>query len=406
MSRRPGQSGAVERSGNFYYVRFWQEQVGQEGRARRRVRLCPVAGPGAMTPAERKRRAREIVHESGANSEQYVRAVFAENLSVTFREQADSWIRHVETRKRNPVKPRTIGNWKSHLAWILPHIGDVPLPDVNQRVAQELVAKMWSGGLRAKTITNYFAVVSMVVASAIGDDGEQLYPRKWNREFLDLPVVDRDAQRTPTFTAQVVENIIGRADYQHAVLYALLPATGLRIGEALGLEVAHFADDSLRVSQSVWNGALYSPKTRNGNRVVDLPANISGILREFIGGRTGGFIFRCANGGPLHQSNLLRRNLHPILEAIGQPKTGFHAFRRFRVTHLRKSGTPEDLLRFWIGHGDRTVTDAYSRLREDVEFRRTVAERVGTGFNAQLIPYWTKPTEDSAAEVHSQTAVM
>lgn len=74
-----------------------------------------------------------------------------------------------------------------------------------------------------------------------------------------------------------------------------------------------------------------------------------------------GFIFRAANGSPLHQSNLLRRSLHPILESLKRNRAGFQGFRRFRVTHLRKSNTPEDLLRFWIEHGDKTVTD---RLRE------------------------------------------
>jgi hypothetical protein len=86
-------------------------------------------------------------------------------------------------------------------------------------------------------------------------------------------------------------------------------------------------------------------------------------------------------GSSLAQSNVLRRNLHPILAGMGLEKAGFHSFRRFRVTHLRKQGTPEDLLRFWIGHGDRTVTDRYAKLRQDVQFRKAVAEQVGIGFD-------------------------
>lgn len=100
------------------------------------------------------------------------------------------------------------------------------------------------------------------------------------------------------------------------------------------------------------------------------------MLATFLGDRETGFIFRTANGSPLHQSNVLRRSLHPILAGIGREKAGFHCFRRFRVTHLRKHGTPEDLLRFWIGHGDKTVTDRYAKLCEDVAFRKAQAERV------------------------------
>jgi integrase len=86
------------------------------------------------------------------------------------------------------------------------------------------------------------------------------------------------------------------------------------------------------------------------------------------------------SGKPLHQSIILRRTLHPILENFNEPKCGCHAFRRFRVTHLRKNGVPEDLIHFWACHAERSVTDDYSKLKDDLEFRREVAIRVGLGF--------------------------
>jgi hypothetical protein len=68
------------------------------------------------------------------------------------------------------------------------------------------------------------------------------------------------------------------------------------------------------------------------------------------------------------------------LKKLGQPKAGFHAFRRFRTTWLRKNRTPEDLIRFWLGHADESVTDGHSKLREDVEYRREVVNKIGLGF--------------------------
>ena len=41
---------------------------------------------------------------------------------------------------------------------------------------------------------------------------------------------------------------------------------------------------------------------------------------------------------------------------------------------------PEDLIKFWIGHAPQTVTDVYSKVKNDVKFRREVAEKVGLGF--------------------------
>jgi integrase len=231
------------------------------------------------------------------------------------------------------------------------------------------------------------------VASAIGPDGEEVYPRKWNSEYLDLPIVA--AQQTPTFTAQEVEKIISAAKGQYRVLYMLLAATGLRIGEALALEVGHFRNGTLNVVQGLWGGKLQSPKTRAGVREVDLTGKLVQVLNKFIGDRTSGFIFRAANGRPLWQSNILHCDLHPIVAKLGLEKCGFHSFRRFRVTHLRKQRTPEDLLRLWIGHASGDITDKYSKLRDDVEYRKEVAEAVGIGFNLEVVPQCPPTLDDS-----------
>ena len=71
-----------------------------------------------------------------------------------------------------------------------------------------------------KTMSNYAQVVQMVVASAIVDDGEELYSWKWNHEFIDLP--DVTGQRTPMFSSEEIEGIIAKAAGRYRVLYALL----------------------------------------------------------------------------------------------------------------------------------------------------------------------------------------
>jgi hypothetical protein len=61
-------------------------------------------------------------------------------------------------------------------------------------------------------------------------------------------------------------------------------------------------------------------------------------------------------------------------------KAGFHAMRRYRTTWLRKQRAPEDLIKFWLGHSETSVADSYSKLADDVESRKQVAEAVGTDF--------------------------
>jgi integrase len=114
-----------------------------------------------------------------------------------------------------------------------------------------------------------------------------------------------------------------------------------------------------------------------GNRspFVDRPN-----ARSVIGNRKSGLLFCTDSGRPLSPSNILSDSLHPILEKLGQPKAGAHAFRRFRTTWLRMQRTPEDLIRFWLGHANKTITDGYSLLKEDSQFRRKIAEQVNIGF--------------------------
>ena len=90
---------------------------------------------------------------------------------------------------------------------------------------------------------------------------------------------------------------------------------------------------------------------------------------------------------PLSNSNILTRHLHPALKKLGwsDPNTGEeiagnHAFRRFRNTFLRKNHVPDDLIQFWLGHAGKSMTDDYSHVREDVKYRKLVAEQVGIGF--------------------------
>jgi integrase len=262
------------------------------------------------------------------------------------------------------------------------------LASVNNQVVKGLVVKMHAAELSPKTVSNYIGLVKLVVASAIGEDGEELFPRKWNHEFLDIPVVEK--QHQPIFSAETMSAIVENAAGQEQMLYALLAGTGLRIGEALGLEVRHISADcrTITVEQSCWAGTIQRPKTKNAYRQVDLSQPLADLLRSFLGTRKSGLIFVNKFGKPLSQTNLVRRSLHPILKELKKEKAGFHAMRRFRATWLRKQRAPEDLIQFWLGHAKQSITDGYSKLDEDLEFRHEVAEKVGAGF---VVPNAVRP---------------
>lgn len=79
---------------------------------------------------------------------------------------------------------------------------------------------------------------------------------------------------------------------QFRLLYAILGGTGLRIGEAAGLEIQDVSPDAptIRIRQSVWSGQKQTPKTHSALREVDLCPSLAAMLKVFIGERKSGLL--------------------------------------------------------------------------------------------------------------------
>ncbi len=245
----------------------------------------------------------------------------------------------------------------------------------------------------SKSISSYVGVVKKVVASAVDDDGEELYPRKWKDDFMDLPIVDKSRQNTPAFSPEVVTRLARWKYRRERTIFVLCAATGLRIGEALGIDIAaHISSDfrTLSIEQKARNCKIEDRvKTQASRRKVDLHPSIAALLKEFVGDRKTGLLFASRNRKPLSQSNIVKRHLHPALREMGYVnpttrthKAGNHAFRRFRNTYLRnRANCPEGLYKYWLGHADNSMSDLYDKIKEDDAFRLEWAEKCGIGFD-------------------------
>jgi integrase len=167
---------------------------------------------------------------------------------------------------------------------------------------------------------------------------------------------------------------------------AVLSAAGLRIAEALSVRVGGTEDQTsweaptamITIRSSIYNGAeQHRVKTEAAKRVVDLDTQLNAAIARFVVGQNiqpGAFLFQSRSGRAMHLRTATAR-----LKKHGIP--GFHSFRRFRITRLRDLGTPEDIIRYWVGHASEGITDRYSKLAENVELRKEWALRAGVGFS-------------------------
>src|SRR6202008_2235590 len=96
---------------------------------------------------------------------------------------------------------------------------------------QALVAKMNAGGLSAQTVNAYFRMAAAIIESAEDADGNALYPRKWDANKLDLPMVETSKQRRPSITAETMAEFARNENPKYRMLFILAASTGCRIGE-------------------------------------------------------------------------------------------------------------------------------------------------------------------------------
>jgi hypothetical protein len=73
--------------------------------------------------------------------------------------------------------------------------------------------KNMSAELAPSSIRDYVNMVKGVVNSAIDSNGEPLFPRKWNAELIDAPLIAN--QHQPTTTSEGMAKILQRATGQY-----------------------------------------------------------------------------------------------------------------------------------------------------------------------------------------------
>jgi hypothetical protein len=122
-------------------------------------------------------------------------------------------------------------------------------------------------------------------------------------------------------------------------------------------------------------------------RVVDSMAivaprrkELAETLRNLIGNRKSGLLFCKPDGDQLPQRDILKYSLHPILKKLNHVRCGLNIFRPFRITRLKKSECPEFLQHFWSGHAQRHVSERYTTMLQERDFRLDWAGKIGLGF--------------------------
>jgi integrase len=144
---------------------------------------------------------------------------------------------------------------------------------------------------------------------------------------------------------------------------------GLRAGEALGLtwSAVDLDKQCLDVRQQAIAGAMAAPKTKASVASVPMLPELSVVLsayREAWKPNAAGLLFATGIGTPLSPDAVRHRVLHPLLERLGIPKCGMHAFRHSTPAMLNEIGLGPALVQRFMRHASLKQTEAYLHVSD------------------------------------------
>lgn len=248
---------------------------------------------------------------------------------------------------------------ESHLrAHIIPKLGNLRLPEITTKAVQVFVAHLAGDGRSRKTVENVLLTLSSLLKTA----------KAWGYacgefRFADLTLPREGVKVEPRcFADDEVQKIIANAVEPLGTIIAVTAVLGLRIGETLALRTfdVDFAKHIIRVRQSV-DAATRMPcgvKSKASSADLPMPKELEARLRNHLQGHDhkNELLFFNKRGRPFSANKLREKQLHPLLDALGIPRGGFHSMRHGAASSLLESGATPAVVQKQLRHSDARIT--------------------------------------------------
>lgn len=412
MARRRGeQKGHLYRKGPSWLIQFREDVIGADGRPGQKLVtkfVAPAAGVGAVN----KKKAQGIA------TEEYLSALARiSKFPKSMLPLRDFVANHFEPEHVLGLKPSGKAHYDLMLrVYILPKIGEKRMRDIMPSVVMDLIRGVKAAGKSDQTAAHVRNALSSIFrhAKSMGWWSGDL-----PTESIRLKLV-RKKRRALTWEQilLVVKNIqplvlpkkslgkkrdiqIQELVTQYKLLTLLMPITGLRIGEVLGLQWKHMNSSAapiivnefevspgcLLVEQGITRRPkrfrsnpqqIETPKTKASVRIVPVP---EWLLRPIANLKERGDftgpddpIFATRNGQPLNGNNMARRILKPIgeLKDVNMPWLTWHCFRHSAASLQDQGGVTLAERRRTLGHAGDEIALHYTHM--DAALVRTKME--------------------------------
>lgn len=322
--------------------------------------------------------------------------------------------------------------------YIQKQFGNRKLKSITKLELKRYYNQLFDSGISFSTINAANQVFHQIFAEAI----ENKYTRD-DPTIGVLKELNREAKKKPSspkaLTREQQEIFLSalknhKNHHHYYNFFAFLVETGLRVGEAAGLQwdSVDMDNDKIYVEYSLgvlrgyednkgYRRVMHEPKTENGRRMVPLTNQAKLMLqiekakgipcKESIDGFSN-FVFLNSKGSPYH-FNTLNAALEKVVkdynatvkdEALKLPHITCHTFRHTCTTRLIEDGINPIVAQKLIGHADaRTTIDIYTHISENtvveaMKQREKVQNQKKSGktdFVPNFVPEVTETTLDA-----------
>ena len=133
------------------------------------------------------------------------------------------------------------------------------------------------------------------------------------------------------YAFEEVKRILAHTKGADRVFFWLVAESGLRAGELIALRASDVDVEkvSVEVTKAIWNGSEANPKTEAAFRCVCISSRLGSQVKEYLAGRTDGYLFQTSSGNPWGASNVLERKLNTVLDRLDIPKINTKLLAKF-----------------------------------------------------------------------------
>jgi integrase len=286
-------------------------------------------------------------------------------------------------------KASTVATIEGHINGLLiPAFGNLAMGDLDSERVQSFLNRL-VGKSSPKTVKNVWTTLRIMWNSAVA--------WKYVTGELRVELPKTRKLRMRCYAVEEVRRILAHTKGAERVFFWLAAEAGPRAGELIALRASDVDLDKLlvEVSKAIWSGSEDNPKTEVAFRSVCISSRLGSQVREYLAGRTDGYLFQTSSGNPWDASNVLERKLHTVLSRLDIPKIdtkllakfvgkgrtieqatrsekraaslGLHSFRHASGTAMDSLGIPLQIRRQRPAHSGNSVTDGYTHTFSDDE---------------------------------------